>query len=178
MRIGIDISQIVYEGTGVGTYVREMVTSLLLADSKNEYVLFGASVRRRNVFQSFYTALPHARTSLVTVPFPPIVLDILWNRFHIIPVEAFIGPVDVFWSSDWTQPPLKRARGVTTIHDLSTMVFPKEMDARIVATHARRLGWVKKECKVVFCDSESTKKDVAELLHIPKEQLHVVYPGI
>jgi glycosyltransferase involved in cell wall biosynthesis len=178
MRIGIDISQIVYKGTGVGTYVRRMVESLVRADSKNEYVLFGASLRRRNVFESFYAALPGARVRLVTVPFPPIVLDILWNRLHIIPVEWFTGPLDIFWSSDWTQPPLSHAKGVTTIHDLSTMLFPKEMDARIVATHARRLRWVSKECKAIFCDSESTKKDVAELLGFHEKQLHVIYPGL
>jgi hypothetical protein len=178
MRIGIDISQIVHEGTGVGTYVREMVVSLLRADSKNEYVLFGASVRRRHIFQSFYAALPPARVRLVTVPLPPIVLDMLWNRLHILPIESFTGPVDVFWSSDWTQPPLTSAAGVTTIHDLSTLLFPNEMDARIVATHARRIGWVQKECKAIFCDSESTKKDIAEQLHIPERRLHVVYPGI
>jgi glycosyltransferase involved in cell wall biosynthesis len=178
MRIGIDISQIVHEGTGVEVYVRSMVESLLRVDSKNEYVLFGASVRRRHVFQSFYATLPRARVRLVTVPVPPIVLDILWNRLHVMPVETFIGPVDVFWSSDWTQPPLTSAAGVTTIHDLSTMLFSKEMDARIVATHARRLGWVKKECRAIFCDSESTKKDIAEQLHIPEGRLRVVYPGI
>lgn len=178
MRIGIDISQIVHEGTGVGTYVRRMVSSLLKIDKKNEYVLFGASVRRRNIFQSFYATLPHARVRLVTIPIPPIILDMLWNRLHIMPVETFTGAVDVFWSSDWTQPPLARVKGVTTIHDLSTIRFPKEMDARIVQTHTRRLGWVKKECAAIFCDSESTKKDIAELLHIPGTRLHVIYPGI
>ncbi len=178
MRIGIDISQIVHEGTGVGTYVRRMVESLLRVDTKNDYVLFGASVRRRNIFRSFYAALPHTRVRLVTVPFPPIVLDILWNRLHILPVETFTGLLDMFWSSDWTQPPLTRAKGVTTIHDLSTMLFPKEMDARIVATHARRLEWVKKECEAIFCDSEATKKDIAKLLKIPENKLSVVYPGL
>jgi glycosyltransferase involved in cell wall biosynthesis len=178
MRIGIDISQIVHEGTGVGTYVRCMVRSLLKIDKKNEYVLFGASLRRRKIFQSFYATLPRARVRLVTVPIPPIVLDMLWNRLHMTPIEKFTGPLDIFWSSDWTQPPLSRAKGVTTIHDLTTMRFPNEMDVRIVATHTRRLGWVKKECRAIFCDSESTKKDIAELLHIPGTRLHVIYPGV
>ncbi len=178
MRIGIDISQIVHERTGVGTYVREMVSSMLRIDTENDYVLFGASVRKRHIFQSFYASLPRERVRLVTLPFPPIVLDILWNRLHIVPVEWFIGAVDVFWSSDWTQPPLRQAQGVTTVHDLSTMLFPKEMDAGIVATHKRRLEWVRKECRAIFCDSESTKKDIVKLLHISKEKLHVIYPGI
>lgn len=177
MRIGIDISQIVYEGTGVGTYVRRMVESLVRLDTKNEYVLFGASLRRRGVFEAFYETLSHARVRLVTVPIPPTLLDVLWNRLHILPVEKFTGLIDVFWSSDWTQPPLTQAKGITTIHDLITIRFPKEMDQRIVATHARRLRWVKKECAAVLCDSESTKKDVISLLGIPEGRLHVVYPG-
>jgi hypothetical protein len=102
----------------------------------------------------------------------------MWNWLHILPVEMFTGPLDVFWSSDWTQPPLTKAQGVTTIHDLTTVRFPKEMDAGIVATHSRRLWWVTKECKAIFCDSECTKKDSEQLLHIPEGRLHVVYPGI
>ena len=178
MRIGIDISQIVHEGTGVATYVRRMVESLLKVDKKNQYVLFGASMRRRGEFQAFYTTLPRDRVRLVTIPIPPTLLDILWNRLHILPIEKFIGPVDIFWGSDWTQPPLQGAKGVTTIHDLTTMKFPSEMDGRIVQTHARRLSWVKKECKAIFCDSEATKKDIKDLLNIPEAKLHVVYPGL
>ncbi len=178
MRIGIDISQIVYEGTGVGTYVRRMVEALLKTDTKNEYVLFGASFRRRDEFEKFYRTLPRARVRLVTVPIPPSMLDVMWNKLHIEPIEKFTGPLDVFWSSDWTQPPLDKARGVTTIHDLVALKFPRETDAGIVATHKRRLAWVKKECKLILCDSQSTKNDVMELLKIPEEKLYVIYPGI
>ena len=179
MKIGIDISQIVYEGTGVATYVRRMVETLLKTDKKNTYILFGASLRRKYIFEEFFQKMKkiNAHVELKSVSIPPTVLDVLWNRLHIQPVEKFTGPLDIFWSSDWTQPPLSHAKGITTIHDLSILRFPKEMDARIVKTHRRRLAWVKKECKAMFCDSESTKKDVIELLHIPAKQLHVMYPG-
>lgn len=177
MKIGIDISQIVYEGTGVAQYVRRMVTALLAMDKKNEYVLFGSSFRRKNEFHTFYNTLPHNRVRLVTVSIPPAILDFLWNRLHVAPIEQFTGPLDVFWSSDWTQPPLLKAKGVTTIHDLIALKFPDETDAGIVATHKRRLSWVKKECAMILCDSQSTKKDVMELLNIPGEKLRVVYPG-
>lgn len=174
MRIGIDISQIVYEGTGVGTYVRRMVETLLKIDKKNTYILFGASMRRRGVFKEFAGKC----AKLVVVPIGPTILSFVWNTLHMLPVETFTGPLDVFWSSDWTQPPLSHAKGVTTIHDLSTMRFPKEMDGRIVRTNAARLRWVKKECEAILCDSEATKKDVIDLLHIPASKLHVVYPAI
>lgn len=180
MRIGIDISQIVHEGTGVATYARRMVETLVKTDKKNEYILFGASFRKKFIFDEFMSGIKKINTnvSLVSVAIPPTLLDFLWNRLHSMPVEKFIGPVDVFWSSDWTQPPLGKARGATTIHDLVALKFPKETDSRIVATHKRRLAWVKKECAAIFCDSESTKKDVVELLKIPESKLHVVYPGL
>ena len=174
MKIGIDISQIVYEGTGVAAYMRAMVDALLKLDKKNEYILFGASLRRREMFKEFV----NNRASLISIPIPPTIVSFLWNTLHILPVEWFIGKVDVFWSSDWTQPPLAHARGVTTIHDLIALKFPNETDAGIVATHKRRLQWVKKECQAIFCDSEATKKDVMELLEIPEGRLHVVYPAI
>ncbi len=173
MKIGIDISQIVYEGTGVATYVRNMVNTLLKLDKKNEYILFGASLRQQKKLRAF-----GSKARLVLVPIPPTVLTFLWNTLHILPIETFTGPLDVFWSSDWTQPPLARAKGVTTIHDLIALKFPAETDARIVAAHKRRLAWVEKECEAIFCDSESTKKDIKDLLNIPEAKLHVVYPGI
>lgn len=177
MRIGIDISQIVHEGTGVSKYVRKLVAALLRMDRKNEYVLFGASLRKRQTFQTFFEEVKNVHTRLVTVPIPPTVLEFLWNRLHILPAEYFVGDVDVFWSSDWTQPPLRHAKGITTIHDLIALKFPQETDSRIVAAHKRRLERVKKECRMILCDSLATKRDAETLLNIPSSRLHIVYPA-
>lgn len=177
MRIGIDISQMVHEGTGVARYVRELTRAIIEADHKHEYVLFGASFRKRHMFEEFVTTLPRGRVILVPVPLPVRFFDVLWNVLHVAPIEWFIGDVDVFWSSDWTQPPLAHARGITTIHDLSFIRFPDEHDETIKTVHARRLRWVKKECTRILCDSEATKQDVTTLLDIPQSKLTVVYPG-
>lgn len=176
MKIAIDISQIAHEGTGVSAYVRKMVTALITGDVKNEYVLFGASLRKRHVFSAFVKSLPR-QVRLVFVPIPPTVLELLWNRLHIIPIEWFIGAVDIFWSSDWTQPPLSHARGVTTIHDLSFLRFPETFVHKITDTQKRRLERAKNICQRFFCDSEATKKDAETLLGIDKKKLKVVYPG-
>lgn len=191
MRIAIDISQIVYEGTGVSTYVRKLVAALIRKDTENEYILFGASLRKLEVYRSFYASLEtyHHKIRLITVPIPPTVLHMLWNVFHIVPAEWFTGPVDVFWSSDWTQPPLSGAFGITTIHDLSIMKFPETLHSMsvdvaharissdIVKTQMARLKHAVRECKLFFCDSEATKADAIKLLHIPSDRLMVVYPG-
>lgn len=179
MVIGIDISQIVYEGTGVGRYVREIVAELLRQDKQNEYILFGASLRNRQIFGEYFNSVMQLskRVKLITVPLPPTFLDLLWNKWHIIPIEWFIGKIDIFWSSDWVQPPLAQAYGITTIHDLSFLHFPESFNQIIIDVQNRRLTQAKKECKLFFCDSLTTLNDVANLLSLEKSKLRLVYPG-
>lgn len=180
MRIGIDISQIVYEGTGVARYVKNLVSSLLEKDEENEYVLFGSSLRKKHVLKEFADTLgkKHRNVRSVIAPFPPTVLDALWNRLHVIPIEWFIGPVDVFWSSDWTQPPLAHAYGITTIHDVSFLKFPESFPASIITVQKRRLQRAVRVCRTFFCDSEATKKDVIHEYGVSPSHMTVIYPGV
>lgn len=180
MRIGIDISQVVYEGTGVGRYVKELIPRVIAASPDDTFVLFAGSLRQKQRVTAFVQ--PLCRTHNVEVkivPFPPKLLDILWNRLHIIPVSWMIGPVDVFWSSDWTQPPLgKKTVGMTTIHDVSFLHFPESFPSEILAVQRRRLLHALTECSVFLCDSVATKKDVMEYIGIAAKKLVVVYPGV
>lgn len=179
MKIGIDISQIVHEGTGVAHYVKEMVRTLLTIDKTNDYILLGSSFRRRHVFTEYFNTVQYLskKARLVVMPVAPFLLDILWNRLHVVSIEWFIGEVDIFWSSDWTQPPLTQARGITTIHDVSFLRCPETFAKTIIDVQKRRLAWVKCECTAILCDSEATKRDVMDLMGMPENKLHVVYPG-
>ena len=168
MKIGIDISQIVYEGTGVATYTKNLISNLLAIDKKNEYVFFGSSLRRQKDLKRF--------TKNVW-PIPPTLLDVLWNQLHILPIESLIGSLDIFHSSDWTQPPTK-AKKVTTIHDLIVYKYPESSHPQIITTQKRRLDWVKKECDLIIVDSLATKKDCQEILGIGESRLRVVYPAV
>jgi len=40
MKIGIDISQLAFENTGVSNYLSDLVQNLVKIDTKNEYILF------------------------------------------------------------------------------------------------------------------------------------------
>jgi len=181
MKIGIDISQVVYLGTGVGDYTRFLVESLLRLDRKNQYVLFGSSLRKKKLLDCYIAKLlKNEKVTAKIFYLPPLLLEYLWNRLHILPIEWLIGKVDVFFSSDWLQPPAE-AKKITTLHDLIIYKHPESFGKKgghdIVANQKRRLTWVKKECDLIICDSEATKKDVVEVLKIPREKLKVVYPG-
>jgi len=157
MKIGIDISQIVYE-TGVSTYTLNLVRNLLETDKANSYLLFGGALRKISNIKDKIAKIK-GDYQLKTLPFPPTLADWIWNRLHILPIEIFTGRLDVFHSSDWSQPP-SRTFKVTTIHDLSPLKFSKMLHSRIVAVHKKRLELVKKEVDRIIVPSKATKKDL------------------
>jgi hypothetical protein len=177
MKIGIDVSQIAYQGTGVANFLSSLIFNLSKIDKKNQYVLFFSSLRKNFKFQiSNFKSNPNI--SIKKFYFPPSLLDLLWNRLHILPIEWLIGDVDVFITSDWTEPPTLRAKKATILYDLVVYRYPDETDRKIVEVQKRKLKWVRKESQMVFCISESTKKDAADILGIKKEKLRVIYPGV
>lgn len=178
MRIGIDISQIAYEGTGVGAYVRNLISALLAIDKENEYILFFSSFRREFPVFDFQLPLENANVHVRTYKFPPTLLDFLWNKLHVLPIEWLIGDVDLFVSSDWTQPPTVKAKKATILYDLIVYKYPNETDKRIIETQKRRLNWVRKECDIIYCISQATKNDAMRILAIDEGRLKVIYPGV
>lgn len=177
MRIGIDISQLAYENTGVANLLGNLVKNLIKQDSSNQYVLFFSSLRR-NFQSSIFNFQSNPNVTVKQFKIPPLVLDLLWNRFHIISIEKFIGPLDVFITSDWTEPPVKKAKKATVLYDLIVYKYPEETDKKIVETQKRKLKWVKKEASKIFCISKSTADDAQKILGIEKDKLSVIYPGV
>jgi hypothetical protein len=177
MKIGIDISQMAYGSTGVGNFLRQIVSYLTTIDTKNSYILFYSSLRKK-LPVSFVNDITSDRVKIKQFIFPPTLLDILWNKLHTVPIEYFIGTVDIFITSDWTEPPTEKARKATIIYDLIVYKFPLETDKKIIAVQKRKLAWVKKESDIIFCISKATKKDVQNVLAIQEDKIHVIYPGI
>ncbi len=176
MKIGIDVSQLAYSNTGVANYLENLVRELIKKND-SEYVLFFSSLRR-SVPPSVNEFVKNPNVSLKTFKFPPAVLNLMWNSIHKFPVETFIGPVDLFITSDWTEPPTKKAKKATILYDLIIYKYPKETDNKIIKVQKKKLSWVKKESDLVFCISDSTKNDAKEILHIDKTKLKVIYPGL
>jgi len=186
MKIGIDISQAAYEKTGVAKYVKNLVENLIKIDKKNEYILFFTSLRKeiqnsKFKIQKFDNSVKDSfgmdNVKLKIFKIPPTLLDFLWNRLHILPIEWLIGDVDVFLTSDWTEPPTMKAKKVTILYDLIVYKHPQETAKKIIEVQKRKLKWVKKESDMIICISEATKKDAMEILGIEEKRLRVAHPG-
>jgi hypothetical protein len=190
MKIGIDVSQLAYPNTGVANYLQNLVKNLIEQDQKNEYVLFFASLRKEFPISNFKFLNNNPRVKIKKFKFPPTILDILWNKLHILPIESLIGPVDIFITSDWTEPPVKKAKKATILYDLIVYKYPEEthnktgfnpfkllISPNIVASQKRKLEWAKKESSMFFCISEATRKDAREILGITEDKLAIARPG-
>lgn len=179
MRIGIDLSMLVYQGSGVATYTFNAAKALLTYDHNNDYIFFYASFRRPPHF-TYLKDLKALGAKLVEVSIPSRALRLIWNRFHLLPVEWLIGKVDVYFSSDYLRPPLlPGTKGITTVHDLIWHKFPRFHNGDIVASHARKMSKLIKYRDTIIVDSHSSRADLLAIYpEITPSRVHVVYPGI
>lgn len=174
MIIGIDVSSVMY-GTGVGNYTTNLITNLLKINKINQYKLFFSSLRQP-LPPEIKKLSQHSNVKIYSFKLPPLVLDFLWNRLHILPIEFFIGKCDIFHTSDWTQPPTLKAKTITTIHDLVPFLYPSWSHPKIIATHQRKMYWAMKECKNFVCVSETSKTDLLKLFpKLNPQNCYVVY---
>lgn len=177
MKIGIDISQSVYLGTGVASYTRSLVKALL-DDTNEDYILFGSSFGRRTELLRFVKSLPQKVSLTVkTYSMPISLMSLIWNNFHLVNIERFVGKIDIFHTSDWTEPPAKATK-VTTIHDLVVYKYPQYLPEEIIQNQKQKLKWIKKESSAVITDSLSTKEDIIHYLNIAPDKIKVIPLGI
>jgi len=176
MRLCIDISQIVFRGTGVGRFTHGLTQAIIDYDSQNKWSFFFSSLRQR-LDPVLKESILKKGCVLYEYRLPPSALSFLWNTIHHVKVEKLIGMHDWFITSDWTEPPscMKKA---TIIHDLVYLLYPKTVHSQILSNQKQRMRWVKRESDVIFADSMTTKTDIEKLLHIEGKRIHVNYPGV
>lgn len=163
IRVGMDISQLAHFG-GVATYTQALSNELSKL-SDLEMVYFYSSLRK-----PYHGSLKNVKKYRL----PPTLFEMLFNRWRNVGIEKFIGPVDIFHSSDWTQPPSK-AKKVTTYHDVVPLKYPQWSHPKIISVHRRRLFLVEQEIDQVIAVSESTKKDLVEISRVSAEKITVIY---
>src|SRR3990167_4026697 len=165
MKLGIDISQIVYEGSGVARFTNGLLNTILDLDRKNCWFFFFSSLRR-NLDQNLEKKIIARGHKLIKWKFPPTALSFLFNDLHNFSKLftfnfSLLTSLDWFITSDWTEPPLP-VNKATVVHDLVYLRYPKLVNKNILLTQSKRLNWVKKESKIIFADSNATKQDLIE----------------
>ena len=177
MRIGIDIRPAFTIG-GAGTYTRELVRHLAKIDRESEYRL--------------YTYLHHRlrekeRDKIVDEPnfahkgIFPVLPRISTDRFYelwdeiFIPMAYRLDKVDVIHFPNHLGPTDRVKCSLVTIHDLIFMKSKRWVKKGTRDKFNKRLLEVAQEAFLIIAISESTKKDIINLLGIPARKVRVVY---
>ena len=175
-RIGLDVTAAVRQGGGIGRYVRELLRALAKQDEEQQYRLFFASQR----------PLPHPLPNLPSnfhirrLPWHDIWHARLWHRLRLpLPVEIFIGRVDLYHSPDFTLPPVMPGTPtVLTVHDLSFAKDPESASPGLRGYLDVVVPRSVQRATHVLADSQATKDDLIELYGTPAEKISVLYSGV
>lgn len=176
MNIGIDISQIVYTGTGVGRFMHGLTYAIIEHGQNHTWHFFSATLRR-SLPNKLKHDMKQKHISHTHVPLPPLALEYLWNRWHTMPVTRLIKDLDWFITSDWSEPPAT-CKKATMVHDLAFKRFPETIDPRVLTTMTNRLELIKKESDLIICDSNATKHDLEHYYNIEPKRTTTIYPGV
>jgi glycosyltransferase involved in cell wall biosynthesis len=170
VRVAINYTSAIRQGAGIGRYTRGLVAALAETDRENQYVLFCAgSAPSAAGWPSNFVV----RRSGI----PSRWLTIGWHRMGLsLPAEVFVGDCDLYHSPDFVLPPLRRALGVVTVHDLSFMRLPECADPGLRAYLNKCVPKAVRAAGHVLADSWSTRNDLIELLQVCPDKVSVV-PG-
>lgn len=176
MKIGIDISQIAYKGSGIERFTTGLIKTILTYDKNNEWTFFFSSLRNQLDYD-IKTHIQNKGFQIKDYPFPPTLLTLMWNKLHLFKIDNLIKNLDWLITSDWSEPP-SSFKKATIVHDLVYKRFPDTLSSIISRNQNLKLKHVRKESKVIFADSLSTKNDLISLLEIPENKIIVNYPGV
>ncbi len=175
LRIGIDFTSASRERAGIGRYARELVRALSRLDHANQYVLFVPRDAHADLLQFDWSP----NFSIVRAPLTERYLAALWQRARIpLPIEAFIGAVDVFYSPDFLLPPTRARRKLVTVHDLSYVRVPECFPAPLLNYLNRAVPPSVARADLVLADAASTQRDLVDVYRVPLEKIRVLYSGV
>lgn len=171
MRIAIDYTAAVRQGAGIGRYTRGLVRALAEIDQQNDYVLFSAGRDRQGGWPANFRVRP--------LPLTDRHLSILWQRLRLpLPIELVTGRVDILHSPDFVLPPTLARHKVLTVHDLSFMRYPECSSPPLLEYLLGSVPRSVAHADLILADSQSTRRDLLELLNVPPERVVVLYAGV
>ncbi len=174
MRVGINtLACVPGKSGGDGTYVRELVRHLPLAEPSTEYVLFVADWNR-----ACFSGLP-GRVRQVVCPVPPgsflsravweqVVLPRLVNRLNL---DVFHAPVNV-------APLGVKCPIVLTLHEAepfmpqAQMPMPLRLYWRVFRTASAA------RARRILSVSAAARDEIVRYMRIPSDKIEVVYHGV
>jgi glycosyltransferase involved in cell wall biosynthesis len=175
MRIGIDYTAAVQQGAGIGRYTRNLIRALADLDSQNQYTLFLAGGWGGGDGLGRWPSNFRMRSVALSDRW----MHVLWQRLRLpVPIQVITGPLDLYHSPDFVLPPTGRTPAILTVHDLSFLRVPQFFVVGFREYLEGAVSRAVKNARHILADSESTRRDLVELMDVSSERINVLYPGV
>lgn len=176
MKVFFDGTPFLLEKTGIGHYTENLLTHLLKVDPHLQAGLLAISLRAGHRLRGLAPELPGIEIRGFNLP-ANFLYYRLWRRTDLLPAESLLGSFDIFHATNYQAPPLRKARLVSTVHDINFVRFP-EMQSRGIRRFIQSLPRLLERSCMVLTDSRFTSRELMDVYHLEEEKLAVVYPGL
>ncbi len=176
MRIAIDVRPTVGHFAGIGKYTYNLVKEIAKLDRENEYLLYSFFLKP---FSSDIEELAKSQPnfSLKASRIPGRLMRFFWDYLKI-PIEPFLGEVDVFHITNYLIPYIRRAKLLVTIYDITPVLSP-EYHNRYTRTYVKeKILFAAKKADRIIAISQHTKRDLIQTLGVPEDLIAVIYGGV
>ena len=178
--IGINALFLDHPRTGTGVYTREVLTRLVRSAE--------ATASRDGALR--YVVVGHPEHAAACAAFVPYVRlqaplrrrsqnaeKVLWEQLALPLATARLG-VDLLYAPYFSLPLVSGVRTVVTVHDLIPLLLPEYAPSIGFKAYFRLVSAATRHAAAVVADSHCSARDIARLLGVPPERIHVVYLGV
>ena len=173
--IGIDYTAAYEQGAGIGRLVRQLIAALAAEDHATPYKLFVAGATPAQL-----PPIPGRNFKWYPTRVNPLWFARVWYRARVfLPVEGFIGNVQLFHATDFVLPPhLPTTKTILTVHDLSFVRAPETSTPILKRYLDNVVPWSVRRADHVLADSQATKDDLMDLYGTPANKITVLLSGV
>jgi glycosyltransferase involved in cell wall biosynthesis len=171
MRVALDATPLLGQRSGIGNYVRGLVDGLAALPEGPEVLLTLFSIRG-----AVPGPLP-ARTRPAPRRAPARLLRQAWRRVDWPPTELLTGRVDAFHGTNFVLPPLARAGGVVTVHDLAYLRYAETVTGDALE-YTQLVPRALRRGATVLTVTEAIAEEVRAEYGLPADRVTVAHHGM
>lgn len=170
--VAIDVTTAATQRAGVGRYTRELARALAALPDGPDICPFVVAPAAGALMEGL-PAPAHLRRSIRAWR-----LEMLARHLLRAPARGPWDGAQLYHAPDVVYPPVGRMPVVTTVHDLSYVVYPR-FHTRFNGMYLRLLTpTMARRARLVIAVSEWTRRDLIERVGVPERKVRVVYSGL
>lgn len=165
MQIGIDCRLTAYQMGGISQYTIYLLKALAELDKVNSYIV-GQMARDG---RSHTPSSPNFRRTNLYTP--------CHHRLEkwALGGELLSRRLDVWHSPDFIPPAWGARKRVITVHDLNFIYYPQFLTDESKRYYAGQIAWACEVADAISADSEATRQDLIDLLHVPADKVTTIH---